>query len=343
VESEWSEFKPVLQEALAAAEHRVLEREAVMPEPCLRPSADGARERNCLEAWLGRDVATVLLDLGELRMVPANAWLNTEESGRARTQVMLAVPEYSDVQVVCRTGSMHLPASLLRTKGGAICPAEALIGHKTGGSWRTCDRSVVVVVDVDNLRTSPVFATVLEFALRQHAQQTDQLSALYTVAQGGGWHGATLDQVTQAPAAVVPEVMSCVSTRRRRCSFFKARAADKKPVERKVSAVLGQEAINAQLLQDSNSTPYSFGRTNLFRNRLTDNEKDLMATPSTVYPGGLDGRFGSAGSLVSLSTAADSVNNDSNAVPHRHYASGDLLSTPLAQPLLADEGNLSGA
>mmetsp|Transcript_134357 Transcript_134357/g.268150 ORF Transcript_134357/g.268150 Transcript_134357/m.268150 type:complete len:376 (+) Transcript_134357:140-1267(+) len=368
VESEWSEFKPVLQEALAAAEHRVLKREAVMHEPCLPPSMDGTGERSHLEAWLGRDVATVLLDLGEVRMVPANAWLNTE-TGRAGTQVMLAVPEHSDVQVVCRTGSMHLPASLLRTKGGAICPAEALIGHGTCGSWRACDCSVVVVVDVDKLRTSTVFATVLEFALRQHVQQTDQLSALYTVARGGGWHGATFDQVTQAHVAAAPEVMSSASMPRRRRGF---KVRDVKPVEpapgqhprsgsRKVAAVLGKEAIDEHLLQDS--TPAAFGLENLYLNRLTGNEKDLVPTQSTLHPT-LDGLFVSDCSFVSLSMAgipeefqrqlsqasqfqrslshgthADSVNNDSPTAPRRRYVSGELLNTPLAKALLSDDAD----
>jgi len=195
--SNWSDIVGSLGKAISEAERRLLIEERDPRAEVSPKSSSGETERAALASWLGDEAADELLSVASgFIAVPAGHSLS--DTGECAERVFVAIPGHSDVQLEVETGTSHRPALLSRTIHGAVCPAEALIGTQSRGTWRALSDSVGIWLEPTVLPSLHVsLPTLFEAGLRQQCQQMDQLSALYTVSRGGGWHGVTFDSSTR--------------------------------------------------------------------------------------------------------------------------------------------------
>eukprot|EP00746_Dinoflagellata_sp_MGD_P020968 gnl/MRDRNA2_/MRDRNA2_148881_c0_seq1.p2 gnl/MRDRNA2_/MRDRNA2_148881_c0~~gnl/MRDRNA2_/MRDRNA2_148881_c0_seq1.p2 ORF type:complete len:385 (-),score=75.41 gnl/MRDRNA2_/MRDRNA2_148881_c0_seq1:14-1168(-) len=218
-----------LRKALGFAEGNILP--AVhLPDSAEIKGCDSLLARQALSKWLGRKITDDLFTVVESSEGTAKisgresvlVTLHAEKTlgcqGRVPSSVFIAIPGYSAVQAEVETGTANRPAVLLSTTYGAICGVEGLIGMPSKGTWRTQSDSVFLKLDLQRLReklTPETFGKLISEGFTQLGQQWDQLSALYTLAQGGGWHGVTYDETTKDSSAASEEYQKVNPTGRR--------------------------------------------------------------------------------------------------------------------------------
>jgi len=190
-----------LREALRSTERNLLEVADKLDGGNVLLSSDCAPARQALESWLGAQIANELYAFAE---TPVQGGKHANEQqpafttlcagttmglqGRVPNSVFIAIPGYSDVGFAMQTGTADEPEVLLRTTYGAVCGAEGLIGIPARGSWRVESDSVFLKLDlrkVGNSLSPDMFTRLLAEGFNQQCQQSDQLSALYTLARGG--------------------------------------------------------------------------------------------------------------------------------------------------------------
>jgi len=208
IESSWVEIVTSLSEVLAR-----LEQETLTGHGAPRPAIDGdtcdmAVLRQSLAQLLGDGPAQEICKKATLVTVASGETLS--EEGQASRTVFVAVPGHSDVRLEVRTGTQRRPAKLLQSVQGAICGGEALVKDFCRGTWKAVSKSKVFKLQADNCASMypQSFPELLAVAYKQQSLETDQLSQLFTLSRGGGWHGVTFDATTKDGCAPVAEMVS---------------------------------------------------------------------------------------------------------------------------------------
>jgi SulP family sulfate permease len=215
-----------LREALGFAEHNILEA-TQLPDAGI--SCDRSLAKQALDKWLGQSITKDLFTLVEssqkkdgnrIDVEPALVKLHEgttlSSQGRVPSAVFIAIPGHSVVQAEVQTGTDNRPAVLLSTKLGAICGVEGLIGMPSKGTWRIASDSLFLKLSVSQAKANlapETFGKLITEGFNQLGQQWDQLSALYTLAQGGGWHGVTYDATTKETTVASEEYQKVSPTR----------------------------------------------------------------------------------------------------------------------------------
>jgi SulP family sulfate permease len=259
LESRWCAIGGSIMDALQEAEQDILNSMNEKHNKPLKKSADGVRERQALADWLGAETADILLNLAHLETIPAEVNLTTQ--GKRPDMVFLAIPGHSDIQVQVHTGTGHRPAVLNRTLLGAVCGSEALIGSTCRGTWKTRSESVgIFIKHVERLSTLPdTLARLLAVGMHQQCEQHDQLSALYTVSRGGGWHGVTFDASTRGGEA--ERALDSIGPRLRSSSKHRSHSdwalTDKAAVKDLTAVTVGDRQYEVGGFLDSSSSFHS--------------------------------------------------------------------------------------
>lgn len=189
---------PSLREALESAEHSILEGAKLLSDGVQPKTLDGFAEKEVVAKWLGHQATKEFFSLesGSLTKVPKGAILI--QQGNLSTTVFVAIPGYSDVQAELHTEGSR-PTVLLRTRNGAICGVEGLMGIPSGSTWRAQCDSVCLRLDLQHVTTmsTETVGRLLKEGFIQQSRQAKHLSTLYSLSKCGQQDDIVNDEKTK--------------------------------------------------------------------------------------------------------------------------------------------------